>query len=195
MKKEVVKYVRDLCRDPANAFTEAFFNEHICMVVDYSRKLAEVMKADAEVVELAAYLHDMAAVRDFRVLATHAQKGAEEGRSFLKERGYDARRADRVAACILRHSSPIRAGEGLPEEVCVSNADAMAQIANPPYWFFFAYRIMGMGFVAGRNWYAEKVMANWAQLTDPARRIIEARYRLTEALLSACEDEVLSGID
>ncbi len=127
-----------------------------------------------------AYLHDIATVRDIRMLPARAERSAEEAQALLAERGYDAGCAERVVACILRHSSPLGEGETTPEEVCVSNADAMAQIANPPYWLFFAYRIMGMEFAVGKAWYAEKVRSNWAALTTPLRTIIETRYHLAE---------------
>ncbi len=89
MKAAVLKYVQDSCEDPANVFARVFFDEHIRLVAGYARQLAGITHADAEVVELAAYHPDIAAVRDFRTVANHAEKGANEARLFLAGNGYD----------------------------------------------------------------------------------------------------------
>jgi HD superfamily phosphodiesterase len=67
---EAIKtFVRETCQQPENAFGAAFFEQHILVVRDYGLKLAEVLSADPEVVTLAAYLHDLAAVQDFQAVS------------------------------------------------------------------------------------------------------------------------------
>jgi uncharacterized protein len=180
-------YVLAECRQPQNVFGEAFFEEHILLVRDYARRLAEVLSADPEIVTLAAFLHDIAAVQDFAAVPQHHLLGAEAARELLLRQNYPPERAERVAACIRAHNSPLAEGAGSPEEVCLSNADAMAQIARPVYWLFYAFRIRKNDFSAGRVWLREWYEKKWGLLIPPAQELIAEEYRLACALLYSPE--------
>ncbi|MCL5281669.1 MAG: HD domain-containing protein [Planctomycetes bacterium] len=164
------------CKSGKNAFGPAFFEQHLSVVVAYAMTLAETLRADLEIVELAAWLHDIAAVQDVTALPKHPALSAEVARKMLWERGYPAERIERVAACIASHSAPIQTGDGPPEEVCVSNADAMSQIVRPAYWLYFAFRVRRLDFAEGRDWLRQRVENNWAALIPPARALIEKEY-------------------
>ena len=58
----VREYVLDACKGSSNAFGPAFFEQHLLVVREYSGRLAQALGAEAEIVELAAWLHDIAAV-------------------------------------------------------------------------------------------------------------------------------------
>jgi len=181
--KAMREHVFSLCKSDKNAFGPAFFEEHLVVVVEYAKRLAETLGADLEIVELAGWLHDIAAVQDVAALPKHPGLGAEVARQVLQEREYPAERIERVARCITSHSVPVQKGHGLPEEVCVSNADAMAQVVRPAYWLYFAFRVRQLGFTEGRDWLRQRVENNWAALIPPARAIIEKEYRqVTEFL-------------
>jgi uncharacterized protein len=102
----------------------------------------------------------------------------------LQEKAYPSERTERVAKCIASHSAPVRIGNGLPEEVCVSNADAMSQIVKPAYWLYYVFRVRQFGFAEGRDWLRQRVETNWAALIPPAREMVENEYRqVREALM------------
>ncbi len=172
----VREYVFDACRGDNNAFGPGFFEEHLLVVREYSGRLAKVFAADAEIVELAAYLHDIAAVQDFTALPKHPVLSAEIARAVLRDHGYPTERTERVAKCILSHSAPVQMGSGLPEEVCLSNADAMSQIVRPIYWLYYVFHVRQFGFAEGRDWLRQRVESNWAALIPPARALIEKEY-------------------
>ncbi len=183
LTEEVREYVLDECNSSRNAFGPAFFEQHLSIVVAYAKKLGEALGADLETVELAGWLHDIAAVQDVAALPRHPALSAEIARKMLSEKGYPAERTERVATCIALHSAPIQTGNGRPEEVCVSNADAMSQIVRPAYWLYFAFQVRQLGFAEGRDWLRQRVENNWAALIPPARVIIEKEYRqVTEFL-------------
>ncbi len=164
------------CRSDKNAFGPAFFEQHLSVVVEYAERLGEALGADLEIVELAAWLHDIAAVQDVAALPRHPALSAEVARKVLREKGYPAERTGRVAACIASHAAPVQVGSGSTEEVCVSNADAMSQIVRPAYWLYFAFRVRRLDFAEGRDWLRQRVENNWAALIPPARTIIEKEY-------------------
>ncbi|MCU0916609.1 MAG: HD domain-containing protein [Planctomycetes bacterium] len=183
IKKVVKEYVLKECNSSRNAFGPAFVEEHLSVVAEYAKKLGKTLGADLEIVELAAWLHDLAAVQDLAALPRHPALGAEIARKVLRAQDYPEERTDRVARCILSHSVPVRKGGGLPEEVCVSNADAMAQIVKPVYWLHYVYRVRGFSFEEGRDWVRQRVESNWAALIAPARAMIEAERRQVREML------------
>jgi uncharacterized protein len=101
----------------------------------------------------------------------------------LSRLGYPRDRIAVVADAMLNHGRPLGAGEGTPEAVCLSNADAMAQIARPPVWLFFALKIRNPGYVEGTHWYAEKVRQNWSALIPATGAILQPTFRRTVDVL------------
>ena len=175
--ERVREYVFRECDGSRNAFGPAFFEQHLAVVTEYGKRLAEALGADLEIVELAGWLHDIAAVQDVAALPRHPALSAEVARHLLLGNGYPAERTERVAMCVASHSAPIQIGNGSAEEVCVSNADAMAQIVRPAYWLYFAFHVRQLGFREGKDWLRQRVESNWAALIPPARALIEREYR------------------
>ncbi len=182
--EDIREYVLNDCNSGRNAFGPAFFEQHLSVVVAYAKMLAETLGADPEIVELAAWLHDIAAVEDVTALAKHPALSAEVARKMLREKGYPVERTERVAACIASHAAPVQVAGGSPEEVCVSNADAMSQIVKPAYWFYYVFRVRQFGYAEGRDWLRQRAENNWAALIPPARTIIEKEYQHAKELLS-----------
>ncbi len=124
-------FVCSQCQQNENIFGSSFFDQHLAVVAEYAGILAKRLGADGEIVELAAYLHDLSAVRDASTLPDHANSSAALARRLLTEHGRPQDLVERVARSIAAHSHPVPIGGGSPEEVCVSNADAIAQIVRP----------------------------------------------------------------
>jgi uncharacterized protein len=177
------QYVLDRCGSDKNVFGPAFFEQHLLVVRAYALKLAAALGADAEIVELASYLHDLAAVGDISLIPEHHLLGADLAREFLRQHGCPSDRIEGVARCIASHSAPVQRGDGSPEEVCVSNADAMSQIVRPVYWLYYAFQVRRFDFETGRAWYRQRVDDNWNRLIPQARDTVEAEYRFTRDLL------------
>lgn len=102
----------------------------------------------------------------------------------LTENDYPVDFCARVERCIRSHSTPVHEGKGTPEEVCLSNADAMSQITHPAYWLFFAYHIRKYEFAEGRDWLLARVESNWEKLIPPARNMIDNHYRFFRDFLN-----------
>jgi uncharacterized protein len=176
-------YVRAECAREQNVFGSSFYEEHLAVVAEYGTRLAERLGADREIVETAAWLHDIAAVRDRAALPRHAALGAAMAGELLCPHGYTAAEAGRIAACIASHSTPLAIGEGTAEEVCVSNADAIAQIVRPVYWLYMVYGVRRLGFEEGRRWLLERVESNWRGLVEPAKELAREGYERARDLL------------
>ena len=181
--EEYKRLIQAKCQMPENRFGRAFFEEHVLYVEKYAHQLAQRLGADTDVVLAAAYLHDIAAVTDFSSLVQHAALGSEMSLGILDDGHFPKEKIKAVSQCIALHSAPLAIGAGPSEAVCLSNADAMSQIANPVYWLFYAYSVREFGFEEGRDWYRERVTSHWTSLIEPAKRIIEPEYQRALGML------------
>lgn len=177
-------YAADLCSRKENLFGEAFFEAHLQLVVRYADQLAVVHGADREIVTLAAWLHDLAAVRDSSAIAAHHRIGADMAQAFLVSHEYPPERIRQIMDCIVLHTTPLRESEGAMEACCLSNADAMAKIANPSYWLYYAFHINKRGYRDGMNWYLRLVETAWDAMMVSAKEIMEEEFLLVMALFA-----------
>lgn len=173
--------VRADCARETNAFGAAFFDQHIEVVVRYGLLLAERIGADAETVELAGWLHDLAAVRDSSRVPTHAADSALLARELLA--GHP--KAEAVCRTIASHSAPVRPEQGGAEEVCLSHADVMSHIARPAYWLFYLYRVRGVSYEQGLAWLRDRVERGFSELAPEARALIAAERASAVRLLES----------
>lgn len=180
---DILPDVRSACEQPENVLTPAFFDEHLAVVARYATALAPAVGAEPEAVELAAWLHDFSAVLDFSTLPTHPAVSADLAGAMLARFGYPEERVALVTDAIAKHSSPLAPGAGSPEAVCLSNADAMAQIACPAFWLYFAFRVRKLDYAEGKRWYRDRVRSNWEALIPEARALVAVEHARTAALI------------
>ena len=181
---DIRKFVHEACERSENIFSPAFFDQHLAVVADCATRLAARLGADVETVEAAAYLHDISAVLDPAAIPDHPKLSADFTTSFLRERGYPAVRVSAIARSIASHSVPLAMGSAPLEDICVSNADAIARILRPAYWTYFAFGIRKLGFEAGRRWLRSLLEEQWSKLIEPARELAGGQYAATIACLS-----------
>jgi hypothetical protein len=188
--------VRAECASDHNRFGPAFLEDHVLQVVARARALAPRLGADLAVVEPAAWLHDLAAVRDLSCLPTHHLDGARLARELLLARGAPAPLADAVARCCEAHAFPVAPGQGTPEAICLSNADVLAQLARPAYWFFYLHRVRGLGQAEALAWWRGRLRAAEA-LAPEARALgvadLEVVVRLVGAVDAAPAEAAAAG--
>src|SRR6266849_6840728 len=79
------------------------WTHHILSVVEYGKQLAAILDADADVVEIAALLHDYASIKDQTMYENHHLHGPREAESLLQERGYPHATILAVKECIASH--------------------------------------------------------------------------------------------
>jgi putative nucleotidyltransferase with HDIG domain len=166
-------------------------------VVKLALKLAELVGADAEVVEAATWLHDIAKQRG----DAHAEHGAEEARRFLIQTDFPAKKIEQVCQAIADH-------QGLWREKPLTNLESMV--------LWDADKLSKIGLTAAIHWTGmalsqrESVTtadlisngrkASWqgrtvsSMHTEPARRAAEKRILAFNRLWDELESE-LDGDD
>lgn len=95
MKKQVKK--------ETNYFGYQAWTHHISYVVKNAKLLARELKADEEIVELAALLHDYASILNKDWYPEHHRHGVRLAGKILKNYGYPKEKIEKVKHCILAH--------------------------------------------------------------------------------------------
>lgn len=177
--------VERACAAPTNAFGYGIWTHHIVSVVEFGRKLSVRLGTDAEIVELAALLHDYTGIKDVRLEPEHHLHSAAEARRLLTALGYPPDRTEQVAACIVTH----RASQGLAPETleahCLASADGMAHIVQVPSLLHLAYVKKGLSIGEGAAWVAAKLGRSYAKLCPEAKEMISGPYQAALELLGS----------
>ncbi|MEW5955660.1 MAG: HD domain-containing protein [Candidatus Micrarchaeota archaeon] len=116
-----------------------FYKRHLLPVVFNALELARATGADRSVVEVAAWLHDVARLRSKQLKrGAHELKSAEEARKILKQFGAKPEFIERVADCIHHHVDGRQASNA--EEKALVSADGLAHLENASWLLFIALR-------------------------------------------------------
>ncbi|MGC3999444.1 MAG: HD domain-containing protein [Anaeromyxobacter sp.] len=177
--------VRSECLAPTNAFGPVFLEEHLGVVAALCRRLGPPLGADPVRLELAAWLHDLAAVRDLGCLTTHAEAGAALAREVLPRLGAPEADVQAVSAAIAAHSAPVQPGAGPAEAVALAAADVLSHLERPAYWFHYLYRVRGMDLACALAWWRGRVEGAYPQLPPAARAVGAEAHARAAWLLEA----------
>ena len=181
---DVRDWVHGACQRDENVFGPAFFDQHLVVVAECAARLGGALGADLEVLELAAYLHDISAVLDVNTMLDHPRLSADCATGLLLARGYPEDRVSMVARAIASHSDPLPMGSASPEAISISNADAVARILRPAYWMYFAFVVRKLSFEEGRQWLRRLLEKQWSALIEPATELVATEYAATLDLLT-----------
>lgn len=106
MRQDIIEYlqseIKRRCELPSNFFGMGCFY-HIKAVVDNAAKLAKQFGADAEIVVIAAWLHDVASITDYNLYEEHHIHGAEMAKEILEKFDYDKEKITQVQSLSLIH--------------------------------------------------------------------------------------------
>lgn len=164
-----------------NGTRAAAFNyrwEHVNAVVNLALKLAKLVGADVDVVEAAAWLHDMAK----REGETHAERGAQEARRFLSQTDFPLDKVELVCQAIAEHQGLWRdAPLTKPESMVLWDADKLSKIGLTAAIHWTGMALSGRDPVTTADLIANGRKASWqnktvsSMHTKPARRAAEKR--------------------
>ena len=185
--------VERACAAPSNRFGYGIWTHHLVSVVQVGRELSALTGADAEIVTLAALLHDYAGIKDVALGPEHHLHGAALAQELLATLNYPDARAEHVAACILTH----RASQNLKPQLkpqslearVLASADAAAHILQVPSLLHLAYVRKGLGIDEGAAWVRAKLERSYQKLMPEAKTLIDGRYQAGLELLAPADTE------
>lgn len=159
------------------------WKSHIALVVKYARLLAKELKADKDLAELGALLHDIGSLRYSE--KDHDLTGIPEAEKILKSLNYPEETIEEIRECIRSHrgSKDIKPKTQIAK--IVSNADAMAHFDVVPVLLRIA--------LARNNYNDEKAVLavrqklerDWTKkITIPlAKKLVAPKYHAAKILL------------
>lgn len=150
-----------------------FWEQHIKYVVKEALLLADKYKADKEVVELGALLHDVALVSNVGTKADHHTNGVIIAEKILNNLNYPKDKIDRVLGCVRNHRRSQNATN--IEELCVADADILAHYDNIPMCFEVAFKYNKINTGNKEEWikYFEK---DYNDLSEKTKATFKERY-------------------
>jgi len=156
-----------------------FWDEHIKYVVREALILAKKYDADAEIVELAATMHDVALIAKAGTRGDHHITGAEMAEAILQKYNYPQEKIEKVKKCVLNHRSGKNATD--IEALCVADADILAHFDNVPMLlnrFFIGNDISNMTLPALRSKLKAFFDHDYNDLSERTRQEFGGRYAL-----------------
>ncbi len=121
--KKVREFVEKECKKPGACFVGCL-DTHFKHVVNYARELAKRKKADEEIVEIAAWLHDIGSVK--HEYEKHHLVSAQIAEDLLKNLKYPQDKIEEVKHCILHHRGSYPGNPETKEARILIDADSMA---------------------------------------------------------------------
>ena len=177
----VKEIILDLCRQNP----EKRWDLHVSAVVKSSLKLGKQLmltQQQLEIVELAAWLHDIEKIKGNKEL--HHVKGANTAEIILKEHNYPQDKIDQVKHCIITHSSDTNYQPESIEAKIVSDADALSHFSNIHWLIYFSLK-KGETFEESREALLKKMDKCWKKLRlNDSRGLAKEKYDAIKMLFS-----------
>ncbi|VVB73801.1 Ribonuclease Y [uncultured archaeon] len=175
-------YVESECRKPSSKYGYEPFHDHFVPVHRYAKALAGKLGADVEIVELAAWLHDIGSIIHGR--EDHHLSGARIAGEKLKELGYPPDRIERVKHCIMSHRGSQKVERESPEARIIAEADAMSHFDDITGILQAAFVFEKKNRAEARESTRKKLQRSWEKLSPSAKEIVRPRYDAAMLLLS-----------
>lgn len=163
------------------------YKYHILPVVKNAMLLADKLKADREIVEMAAYLHDIGRAGKGRYDEDHEILGEAEARKILTSLKIDPEKIEKVCSCILTHrKNEGRNPESLAAEIII-NADAMSHCDG--FLWLWAIYYEQRGIDEARIELIKKMHKDWDNklFLPEAKEIVKEKHESILALLKEME--------
>ena len=151
-----------------------FWEQHIKYVLKEALRLAQEYKADKEIVELGALLHDIALVSKVGTKEDHHINGAIIAENLLNKFNYPKDKLKRVVGCVLHHRRSQYA-ENI-EELCVADADILAHYDNIVLCFYTAFKFNKIADVNDKNQWIKYFQKDYYDLSERTKETFKDRY-------------------
>lgn len=184
---KVIPYIKNLvekqARSKENFYGYSAYTYHIVIVANLAKKLAKMRKADQEITEIAAWLHDIASLQHKDFYKDHHIIGAKETKRILKKINYPDEKIEVICDAIFAHRGSKSIPRKTVEAQCLADADAMAHFLAVYDLLFMVYVIYKMNTDDGKNYVKNKLQRSWNKLSSDARTLIKKEYQAAMIIL------------
>jgi HD superfamily phosphodiesterase len=184
IRKEVVRIVKKACESRKNYFGGRTWECHIVPVVNHSLKLGKILKANLEVLELAALLHDYANLVDKkRYSSQHHKYGAIFAKEILTSLQLPEDKINHIADCIYSHRGSVKIKAKTLEAKILKSADAMSHITELADMFSLTYGIHRFDSLTGAKWLKAKLKRSWSKTMPEGKKLVKEDYETAIKIL------------
>lgn len=179
--EEVRKFVEEECNK--HSLGNEIYNNHFIPVVNYVKYLSKKEEVDLEIIEIAAWFHDIGSIVHNR--ENHHITGAEIAEKKLIELNYPEEKIQLIKKCILNHRGSINNEIDSVEEKILIEADCLS--AFDVLEGHFLWVIDGDGIKNQkevRNLVRQKLKNKWNQLSPEGKKIVKDKYEAAMLLLN-----------
>lgn len=179
MRDDIVKYLKTEVRNRAKNKNNKFgigVLYHIEAVVRNAEILANKYNADKEICIIAAWLHDIASITDYKLYEEHHIHGTKIASEILRKFKYDDNKIELVKACILNHRGSIDNKRLSKEEQIIADADAISHLDSVPSLLYLAYRERNMNIEEGKNFVKSKLERSYRKLSDESKIFYKEKF-------------------
>ncbi|MBT3230577.1 HD domain-containing protein [Candidatus Uhrbacteria bacterium] len=178
--KAVQEHMLEESKKCKNDYRDAYV-EHFVPVVKYAKQLAKEVGADQEVVEIAAWLHDIGSIHGYKDV--HHEYGRDYAQKYLSGVGYPQDKIDMVKHAIYAHRGSKSIERETKEAECVADADAFSHIYNVVSLFRLAFKDKQLETDDAREFVRSKLERSHKKLSTHARGIIDEYYSAAMIIL------------
>lgn len=175
------EFVEAECKKPSSKYGYEPYTNHFVPTAKYAKILAEKEKADIEIVELAAWLHDIGSIIYGR--ENHHITSCEIAERKLMGLGYPKEKIDKVRKCILNHRGSVDCLRESKEEQIIADADAMNAFDHIEGQFHAAFVSENLNQEKARESVRKKLSNCYNKLSPNAKEIIKSKYNAAMLLL------------
>ena len=180
--EQVRNFVEEECKKPTSKYGYEPYADHFIPVVKYAKILAEKLNADMEIVEIAAWLHDIGSIIEGR--ENHHIIGSKIAERKLGEFGYPEERIEKVKQCIFSHRGSFQMEKKTTEQQIIADADAMSHFDNIGGIFRAAFSFENRTQEEGNREVKRKLKNSFSKLSSQAKEIIKPKYDAAMILFS-----------
>ncbi len=157
------------------------YDHHFVSVVYYAKLLAKKYGADEEIMETAAWLHDVGSILgDYK---NHHVSGADYAGKFLKELKYPENKIKQVQGAILAHRGSVKVPKKTNEQKCLADADAMSHFNELGGLFYLALVARKLDTDKAIDFVKEKLERSYKKLSPRGKGIIKPKYKAAMLML------------
>lgn len=161
--------LNDICKDDRVKY-------HINPVVEIACKMAKDLNANIQIVEIAAYLHDITKMLGDR--KNHHITGAKYAEQFLSKYKMDKEFIIEIKKCIIKHRGTYEFTRDTLEEKIIATADAVAHIEHPLTLFYAWYGRRQCQIDEGADGIISKLQRSWNKIEfEYIKDELEEKYK------------------
>ena len=183
IENKIYSEVKERCEQPTNAYGIGAWDHHIKIVYELAKQYYKDYDADAEIVALAALLHDVASVTDVNYTKEHHIIGAHIAEEILTSENYPIERIELIKKCILNHRGSKLVDKTSPEEVCIADCDAMAHFYSIPSLLSMVYREKMLSIDDGSKFVMDKLDRSYNKMSEKGKKLVKVQYESAKNIL------------